>query len=179
MTAHIPQEQISAWLDNQLGIEEAEEVRLHLRQCEDCRLFEEELASTQRLFQDLEALEPPPYLWTRIAAGLESPARDRFGLPRWRETWRVRRREVLALAGVLLVMVGSAVFAVLERRAARSSELAVIALIDHAHASLAAKNSELYNPFRVSYWPDPDSNPFSRGRVDANSNPFLSLRERR
>ena len=88
------------------------------------------------------------------------------------------RREFLAAAAVVLVVAG-AIGALLEHRATVRSELAVIAQLDQVHDSLIARNPDLYNPFRSSGWTNPDSNPFNRRQLDADFNPFGSLREKR
>jgi anti-sigma factor RsiW len=179
MTSHCPQEQISAWLDRQLGAEEAAQVEQHLRQCEPCRRFQKELELTGGLFRNLEVLEPPDYLWTRVATILNQPARPgRLAWLRAPELWLSYRRELMAVAAALIIMLAGVVL-IVERRNAKESEVAAIAQIDRYHAALTAKNPEIYNPFRISAGLNPDSNPFARRRFDANANPFGSARERR
>jgi predicted anti-sigma-YlaC factor YlaD len=180
VTAHPPQEQISAWLDGQLGPEETAQVELHLRQCESCFLLQKEMASTTELFRGLEALETPAYLWTRITAELPRPVtHDRFSWLRWQGIEWVRRRQILAVAAVLVAITGSAILALLHYQARERFELTVIAQIDDAHVALAAKDAEVYNPFHPSIAADPDSNPFTRHRLDADSNPFGAIGKRR
>lgn len=178
MMTHVPQQQISAWLDGQLEAAEAAVLEAHLRQCESCRCFQEELASTTRMFRDLEPLKMPAHLWTRVAAELEQPPkRDRFAWLRWQGSWAFKR-ELLAAAALVLIIAG-AVVSLFEHRATVRSEMAVVAQLDYVHNSLVARDPDLYNPFRASSWVNPDSNPFTQQRLDADSNPFGSLREKR
>jgi predicted anti-sigma-YlaC factor YlaD len=180
MTTDCPREQIAAWVDRQLEAEEAAQVELHLQQCESCRQFRAELELTTRMFRDLEVLEPPAYLWTRIAAELEQPARrERFAWLRWPEGWLLHKRESLALAAALFLIIGGSIFFVLERQASMHSRLATIAQIDSYHAALLAEKPDVYNPFRRSNWADSDSNPFARHQLKEDSNPFGSLRGKR
>ncbi len=177
MATHCPQEQIAAWIDRQLEGEEAAEVELHLQQCESCRQFGAELDSTSRLFRDLETLEPPAYLWTRIAAELK-PAAGQGPLAWLRRGWLLRTREFIAVAATLLLLVGGVAIFILERQAMHS-RLATIAQIDGYHAAMIAKNPDFYNPFRRSNWADRDSNPFARHQLVEDSNPFGSFKGKR
>ncbi len=177
MTGHPQQEQISALLDRQLEAHEAVQVELHLGHCESCRQLHEELALTNRLFRELEAAQAPHYLWTRVAAELTPPSRHRrFAWLSWWSDNEAFRRLLPAAAGVaVLVLIGGAV-ALFQHHSNPPAEVAVLAQIDEVHASLAARNLELYNPFHTAAQPGPDSNPFTRGRIGADSNPFESLR---
>lgn len=176
---HLPQQQISAWLDGQLEAAKAADVEAHLQQCETCRCFQEEMASTTRMFRDLEPLKMPAYLWTRVALELgQSPNRQRFAWLQWRGSWFFGRRELLGAAALCFISIG-AVVALFEHRAAVRSEMAVIAQLDSVHNALVARDSDLYNPFRSSGWTRTDSNPFARRGLNADSNPFGSLREKR
>ncbi len=175
MTAHCPQEQISAWLDGQLEAQQAEQVDQHLRQCETCRRFQEELASAASLFRNMEMLEPPPHLWTRISANLEHPeTRNSFAWLR-----QLYRNELMAVAAALALMIGGALFYIVQRHSLTHSEVATIAQIDNVGTTLIAKNPDVYNPFRRSVGTSPDSNPFARHQLSADSNPFGSIREKR
>ena len=177
MTNHPPQEQISALLDRQLDPKAAAEVELHLRQCENCRLFHEELALTSGLFGDLETLQTPAHLWTRVATELQQPTR-RWRFPRlnWQGEGWVFQPQFLIVAAAILLMVGGTLM-VLHHRSVLS-EVAVLAQIENVHASLAARDADVYNPFHASTRIYFDSNPFTRQQLSADSNPFESLRKR-
>jgi len=178
MMAHFPKEQISAWIDRQLDAREAALIEAHLRECEICQHLQEELAFDTHMFRELEILAPPPYLWTRVAAELQQPARrEGFAwLPRQGIAWP-RRQTLLAMAVALFVILGGALFIILRQQADLRFEMAAIAQIDQAHVDLVAKNTEAYNPFSKTSLADLDSNPFSRHTLDSNSNPFATLRE--
>ncbi len=180
MASHCPQEQIAAWIDRQLEAMEAAEVESHLRQCESCRRLEEELESTGRMFRDLEVLEPPAHLWTSITAQLQQTATPKtFFRQAWREGWLFRRLEFVALAAMLLLIIGSTVFLVLERQASTRFRSTSIAQIDSYYAAFLAKSPEADNPFRRSGRTDSESNPFARHQFKDDSNPFGSLRGKR
>ena len=66
-----------------------------------------------------------------------------------------------------------------EYHASVRSEMTVIAQLDSVHHALEARDTDLYNPFRVSSRTNADSNPFARHRFDTDSNPFGILREKR
>ncbi|HYK88004.1 MAG TPA: zf-HC2 domain-containing protein [Acidobacteriota bacterium] len=179
MADHCPQEQIAAWLDSQLAEAEAAQVELHLRQCADCRNLRDDLAATNRLFHDLEVLDPPDHLWTRIEAKLDQSSGHGLlaWIPRW-EGWLLYRRELIGIAAGVLLLIG-VISLVLEPQTSRRSMLDTIARIDSYHAAQISKYTEFYNPFRIAAWNNPDSNPFARPRLDANANPFGSLKEKR
>ncbi len=180
MASHCPQEQIAAWIDRQLEASEAAQIEAHLQQCESCRRLQEELESTTKMFRNLEVLEPPAYLWTRIAAELEQTETPKRPILRaWREGWLFRRLEFAALAAVLLLIIGSTVFFVLERQASTRFKSADVAQIDRYYAAFLAKSPDADNPFRKSHWADPESNPFARHALKDDSNPFGSLRGKR
>ncbi len=180
MTAHLPKEQISAWIDRQLDAREAALVEAHVQECESCQHFQEELSIDTRMFRELEVLAPSPFLWTRVAAELDQPKkRERFEWLRWRGIALPRSQALLAIAAALFMVLGGAFFFILRQQAASRTEMAAIAQIDQAHAALAAKNAETYNPFRTRSLVNPDANPFARHPLDSNSNPFASSRENR
>ena len=180
MSGHPPQEQISAWIDGQLEGEEADQLSLHLQQCESCRQVQWELTLTTQLYRDLEAPEAPAYLWTRVAAELPpQERRERFAWSKWRGEWPLISSVRLAAVVLgLLVVVGTAVV-MFHRQSMPPAEMAVLTQIDAVHASLTARNAEFYNPFHTSARLSADSNPFTRSRVEADSNPFESMRGRR
>ena len=180
MKTHAPEQQISAWLDGQLEPAETAELEAHLSGCDNCRELRQELDSANRLFRDLEPAKLPPYLWTRVAAELEHPRKQNpFSWLQWQGTWYFARRELLAAAALLVFVVTGTVGVVLDHRSTVRFEMSAIAQLDSIHDSLVARSSEVYNPFRSSGWTNTNSNPFKRRQLDADSNPFRSLREKR
>jgi anti-sigma factor RsiW len=175
MKAHIPQEQISAWLDAQLLPAEAERVSAHVQYCPECGLLHQELASTTRLYRDLEAIELPSQLWSKIEAELIlAPHPSRFT---W--LWSLRSilagRQALAAAAVLLVVVALGAITIVRQDQRMRSQTAALAQIDLIQQDFA--NSEARNPFRQVMPASRASNPFTRRAVDRNSNPFKPARQ--
>ena len=179
---HVLQQDISAWLDGQLDAVKAAELEAHLQQCESCRRSEAELASTTQMYRDLEPLEMPAFLWSRIEAELEQPSeRRRPAWAWWQGAWLFGRRELMG-AAALVVIVAALSVGLLEHRATIRSEAVAFAQLESVHNSLAARNSDFYNPFHASGPANSDLNPFTRltrRGHDVDSNPFGSLREKR
>ena len=175
---HVSQQDISAWLDGQLDAAKAAELEAHLQQCESCRRFEEELATATRMYRALEPLETPAFLWNRIEAELEQPSGSRFAWRWWQGSWLFGRRELMGAAALMMIVAALGV-GLLEHRATVRSEAVAFAQLESVHNSLVARNSDSYNPFRVSGPANSDLNPFTRSRLDAGTNPFGSLREKR
>jgi hypothetical protein len=65
--------ELSDYVDGALTGERLREVEDHLAGCATCRSLVEDLQSIQLTARTLETIAPPPYLWTRIAAQLETP----------------------------------------------------------------------------------------------------------
>ncbi len=171
MTAHLSEDLISQWMDRELDLQQSREVEEHLKDCESCRTLQNELSESDRLFRTMESIQPPPYLWTRIAAHLEAGTREEkrgFFRPLLQPTWF--RALVLAPAAILLLTIVSTVVYV-EHRAAERAQLATISEIDRAHA-LMVLNTKNHNPFHELTEVDEGSNPFSSLSLKAQPNPF-------
>lgn len=185
MSAHISQQLISEWLDGQLSANEAQIVQAHLATCGSCQSVKEELAAVTQIFQQTESQAPPPYLWTRIAAQLESHEHEAAVQPPatfWRSIFArhgslsfPKRVFVPAAALLILLIIGGSVSLQIYR-GHNQSQLAAIAEIDRAYNALIAGNDiDSSNPFRMAAVTDFNRNPFSRTDLQPNSNPFHSL----
>ena len=180
MKAHLSPQSISEWLDGQMGEQDAARVELHLAQCEDCRALEAEMTAVNRLFQKAQPLTPPPFLWTRIAAELQTTSaetRSQSPSVSWLQILvghdgRLSWFRTLVPASLLLVLVISGSLAVREYRSETRIRLAAIAEIDRAHLSLVEGNLPTSNPFRVATGTDLERNPFSRSGKERDPNPF-------
>jgi anti-sigma factor RsiW len=165
MTAHVPEEQISAWLDRQLGDAESRLVEEHLRGCRACSAAREELSGITGLFRNLEVFEPPQYIWTRISAHLdEADAVPRGWLHRLRFAggrlaWI--RADALALAALLVIGCGAGVM----HWAAVRAERQQLAELDRAFSALLPESAESYNPFERIRRVDTNRNPFAEHRL--------------
>jgi len=171
MTAHIPREQISAWVDHQAEPEAAENIRRHLDSCPSCRKIQEEMAEVTGWFRGLHVLDPPEYVWNRISLSLDEslPAPGgsyaRLASVIHRPGWL--RAELWALAATLAV---GFCLAVLHWSAVRT-ERQQLAAIDRAYHTLLPQNAESYNPFATSPWINADMNPFTLTELTPSSNP--------
>jgi anti-sigma factor RsiW len=160
MKKHISEDQISAWLDHQLGPDVSLRVEKHLECCPSCNRMRAELAAASNLFWEMEALPPPAHLWTRISAGLQQVEPEPVGwfaglvVPFRQRSWL--RAEILAFATVVI----ACGFGVSHWSAMRT-ERQQLAAIDRAYHSLLPQNAESYNPFATSPWLNTESNPFA------------------
>lgn len=167
MKAHLAEEQISAWLDHQLDDDAVGSVEQHLAGCDQCRAVGEGFSSVDQLFHKMETVEPSPYLWSKISAGLDEAALaktgwfSRLGSTFARNVWV--RAEVLALAATMVIACSVGIL----HWSALRTERRQLAEIDITYQKLIPQNAESYNPFATSPQIDTGRNPF---RVrDANA----------
>jgi len=184
---HLPEELISQWLDRELDTRESAMVEEHLNQCESCRAREAEMREISRIFRSAEAVVPPSYLWTRIAARLEEKPEVQ-PVPSWRKwlpdsmqpsfqpAWL--RAIVWAPALALLLAIGSTI-GIMEYQSVTRARVAAIAEIDRAHNALLVLNNKTYNPFHESTASDFGMNPFAQTKLKDQPNPFRSALDRR
>jgi hypothetical protein len=93
-------EELSAYLEGDLGARAAEAVRAHLDGCADCARAAEEMRAIVAGARGLARPEPPPTLWPAIAGKLAEEERGTF----WRPFF-VRGFAVGGLAGAALAVV--------------------------------------------------------------------------
>jgi anti-sigma factor RsiW len=162
---HTSEEQFSAYIDNQLSGEEKRRIEEHLRSCALCGALYSEMLELTRLFRDLQPVEPSPFLWNRIEAGMDDLRASR---PGWIISMSARLRQYCmkpgfaAAALVILVAVALLMF----RGSTRDfSDRAALAEIDRTQRSLAAYDPEVYNPFRSALPNELDANPFRSLRI--------------
>ena len=179
MVKHVPEEQISAWVDRQLDPGEMGQVESHLRDCDECRAAADEMSAVVQAFRATETAELPPYLWGRIAANLDRAASSRrLDLRGWFLPVIGRpllMRAAAALVAVTIVVAGGAIY--IEHRSAADFETQALAEMQLAQNSLAALDAESYNPFRTAAGTSGtyrEENPFSRGQLRPDVNPFQS-----
>jgi anti-sigma factor RsiW len=176
MVKHISEEEISAWVDGQLGPGESGQVESHIRDCGECRAAAEEMSALAEAFRATEIAELPPYIWSRIEANLDNavPARGRklwsrfvpvIGHPVW-------MRATAAILAVVVLAVGGALF--IEYRSAAEIEKRALTEIQLSQNRLAALEAESYNPFRTAGAASSERNPFSRDQLRPDINPFRS-----
>ncbi len=163
MTGHISKEQISAWLDSQLTDKSLRQIAEHFSICPDCRTVRDEMSSVDQMFREMEVLDPPAYLWSKISAGVDAADTSTGGWIRrhgfvWaKPLWL--RVEAWGLAAVLVIGCGVAVMHWSNSRTVRQQ----LAEIDRAYRTLTPQNAESYNPFATS-------------QIDTSRNPFRLIK---
>jgi hypothetical protein len=162
---HVREEQISAYLDRELSLEETHALELHLDECETCRATLDQMCALTDLFQKAERLEPSPFIWSRISAGFDE---NRSSSRNWKDAFLFGLRRYSRIPGVAVAALGIilfvAGFAIIREIRVNSAEQATLAEIDQAYRSLAARNPDAYNPFSMG------------NNTDINANPFRSMR---
>lgn len=94
-------DQLSAYLDGELAVQQAERIRAHLDTCKACREELEFLKQTIGLVKELPHVPAPPKLRERVLAGLETPQAEdvpREGVSKWRTLWPAAAVLVIGLA---------------------------------------------------------------------------------
>jgi anti-sigma factor RsiW len=187
MIRHIPEQLISQWLDGELDPREATSVQEHLNSCKSCEALEKELSEVGRLFRAAEPVQPPPYLWTRIAARLDEERREKEQVPFWVRWLPASARMPYAQTGfravvwvpaaMLLILVGGTI-ALMEHQSVTRSRMMAIAEIDRAHSVLLSLNAKTNNPFHERTAVDSGINPFAQSNSQNQSNPFRTALDR-
>jgi len=110
-----PDEQISAFVDGELGPDEYTQVKRHLEECERCRAYLDDLRTLS------STADAPPPVPERLLANIESRLPTSYGtaparrVPRSRRRWRMTIP--LAAAGSLAAMVAVAALLLQQRGA--------------------------------------------------------------
>ena len=169
MKGHISEERIFAWMDGQLDSRAAQRIEQHLVGCGICRALQEESSAVTRLFREMEPVEQPPFLWSRIASRLAASSQapsgwfTRLPSPVGRPAWL--RAEVLALAAALMIACSVGVMHWSTVRYERRQ----LAEIDRVYHALLPQSAETYNPFSSTAWNNTEMNPFTRGKLSGSS----------
>jgi predicted anti-sigma-YlaC factor YlaD len=164
---HIKEEKISAYLDGQLGADDALAVEAHLQDCGPCRNLFDELSEVSDLFRKAERFEPSPFLWNRIEADFRSKKssahtwKDLFIAGLGKHSWNLR------LASATLVVLMLAGIVVFRGNEDRRSDRAALANIDQTYKSLAALDPDTYNPFGSGLSQEFETNPFKNLRASS------------
>ena len=100
-------DQIDDFVDGRLAAEQAEQLRLHLAECAECRNAERQLRSMLAAAANLPAsIEPPAQVWQAVRLRTVDAGRQRRAA-----LWSIRYQ--LASAAVLLILVSSGLTALL------------------------------------------------------------------
>jgi predicted anti-sigma-YlaC factor YlaD len=168
MMSHIKEEQISAYIDRQLSVDENRSIEIHLEECSSCRAVYDELSTLTQLFQDSERIEPPVYLWNRIAADFneEHPAAAH---KRWVDSIIACLRGYsrswgMAAATIVVFLIAGIV--VYHGNRIPVSDRAALAQLEQINRDLAAQDPDGYNPFASGAPGEWDSNPFKSMRLN-------------
>ncbi|MBN1567713.1 MAG: zf-HC2 domain-containing protein [Acidobacteria bacterium] len=165
---HIKEEEISAYLDEQLSSEEKLVLEAHLRDCEHCRAVRDELSEVTRLFREAERFEPSPFLWSRIEADYnkESSSERHHWLASFIAGLSISNWSFRLASAALVVLAAAGIF-VFHGNTNRMAERAALADIDRTHQSLAALDPDTYNPFGSGLPSGLDANPFRSMRLSS------------
>jgi predicted anti-sigma-YlaC factor YlaD len=164
--SHIKEEQISAYIDRQLPVDENRSIEIHLLECSSCRSVYDELSTLTQLFQETERMEPPAFLWNRIAADFikDLPATRRSWvdsiaacLRGYSRSWGVAAAATVILIAGIVVYQGSRI---------PVSDRAALAQLEQINRDLAAQDPDGYNPFISGAPGEWDANPFKSMRLN-------------
>ncbi len=158
---HIEEEQLSAFIDDQLMGEEILAVESHLRVCSDCRAVLDEMNAVTLLFQESERVAPSPFLWNRISANLNKKDPARGWVAAILESLHPHRRGLSAAAAALTLLLAVGITFLYEN-SRQVAEQAALAAIDQTYKNLAAQDPDAYNPF-------------ASGSLNEHENPFSSF----
>jgi len=168
---HVREEQISAFIDNQVDAGEKYQIEAHLRQCPDCRARWAEMLEINRLFQEAESVLPSPYLWNRIAARMDAEKVESYG---WKgiilDGLRAHGRKLGLAVGTLTLILATGIM-MSHYHSRETAAEAALTLIEQTHKSLAALDPDFYNPFSAGFPGDLNSNPFTTLRQSSKAAP--------
>jgi predicted anti-sigma-YlaC factor YlaD len=169
--SHFKEAEISAYLDHQLSADDARALEAHIEECESCHSVYSEMRSMTRLFREAERFEPSPFLWNRIAAGLDESKASAFD---WKASLVGGLRSFGWSRGVAAVALASLFFsgiAIFHNRNSHIAEQAAMIEIDQVHQRLTAQDPDKYNPFSsASSSHETDMNPFRSFRLSHTTN---------
>jgi anti-sigma factor RsiW len=178
MMPHIKEEQISAYIDRQLTIDENSALEIHLLECSSCHALYEEMRTITQLFQGAEHFEPSAFLWNRIAADFENEhtATTKWGASILAGLRGYSRSLGMAAATVVILIISGIVLYHGNRMPI--ADQAALAQIDQVYRNLAAQDPDGYNPFSSGAPQEWEANPFKSMRVNGKtySEPPVELR---
>ena len=165
--SHIKEEQISAYIDRQLPVDESRYVEIHLLQCSSCRAIHDELSTLTQFFHDAERIEPPAFLWNRIAADFDEkhPA-----TPEWVASilagLRGYSRSLGMAAATIVILIVAGITMYHDGNRMPVADRVALAQIDQISRDLAAQDPDGYNPFVSGATSEWDANPFKSMRLN-------------
>jgi anti-sigma factor RsiW len=168
---HIEEEQISAYIDNQLDAGETAALEAHMRDCAHCRAVLDEMKDVTCLFRDAERMDPSPFLWRRIAADLREAEAVRGDWGSILAAALRGHRRALGMAAAALTLFSAVGVTIFYRNARQIAQQAALASIDQTRRSMAAYDPDAYNPFSSGSLGDLDTNPFKLLRLGSRSAP--------
>jgi anti-sigma factor RsiW len=175
--SHYKEEELSAYLDRQLSADESRTLEAHLAECESCNSVLDEMRSLTLLFREAERFEPSPFLWNRIAAGLDKNQASAFD---WKASIIAGLRSVSWSGGAAAVALAVLLFsgiAIFNNSNGHIAEQAAMTEIDKVYQRLIAQDPDKYNPFSSdSISHKSDVNPFRSFRLShiTNSTPEMT-----
>jgi predicted anti-sigma-YlaC factor YlaD len=101
MKCHRVQKKLSAYQDKELKLQEQEEVRKHLLNCQPCREQYEKLERTWQALGQLEEIRPDPWFYRQLLRKIEEPCKRDF-LPMIERFFKLLRTP--AIASILMAV---------------------------------------------------------------------------
>jgi anti-sigma factor RsiW len=170
MMPHIKEEQISAYIDRQLSAAENRSIETHLRECSSCRTVCDDLSTLTQFFQGADRIEPPAFLWNRIAADFdkEHPAIHEGWVDSIIACLRGYSRSLGMAAATIVILIIAGIF-VYHGNGIPVSDRAALAQLDQISRDLAAQDPDGYNPFISGAPGEWDANPFKSLRLNSKT----------
>jgi len=161
-------ENLTAFLDSELGADESEQVRSHVSRCRSCA---EELQSLREAAEFIEShireCEVPPTAWNLLRAQISLQSPSPSPLPSFLARWRVA---VAATALAAALMLGYTHYQQVQQR--KTLDQYMSQYIREREASRRAQPS---TPAAAPYVENPYAgNPFIEVRATDSDNPFRS-----
>ena len=165
MMPHAREEQISAYIDEQLNADEKRSIEVHLQECPSCSAIYEEMCTLTQLFQNAERFQPPAFLWNRIAADFD---KEQHAPHSWVDTIKASLRVysrswgMAAATMVILIIAGITIY---HGNRMPDADRVALAQIDKISRDLASQDPDGYNPFVSGQSGEWDANPFKSMRL--------------
>lgn len=97
------QRKLSAFLDGELPEKTTSRISEHLSKCPTCQQEAASLSSVWEGLEEMHAIDPSPYFWTRLSARIAQAEEQRFPL---KEIWGMLHRLLVPATAIAASVVG-------------------------------------------------------------------------